>query len=666
MKVLYSELKQFLPNLKASPKAVGEALTMTGLLMDALEEVTIGGKKDWLIGLEVRQNRPDCLGVLGIAREVAASFNLAFNLPKYNLGKQTRVPQVKVKAVGDVRRVCVLQVDGLRNDGKSPEWLAQTIELHGMNSVSLLVDISNYAMIMTGYPNHIFDAGKVVGGLVWERSAKAQTLTSLDGTTLELKKGKELVVSDNLGPLVLASAVGGRRSAISERTISVLGEVAVYDGAKMKADARGLGVVTEASSRLEKDLSAEDVAWALSFLGQALVKYAGGVVSSTMFDYYPAASRKAGAKITLDADLAARYGGVSISLTETERLLKRFGFEVSRKSGESLQVVAPSWRPDVTKVADVAEEVLRLYGFQNIKPTPPALRPVADVTPKNVILSRLLETGLSAAGLDEVLSLPLTTTEWNSKTALQDFEEIRTQNAINEEVPVLRQSLAGGLLNQQHEFIRRGVTHVELFEIGKVFGKQGRKTVELERCGLLVQSGTAQQAVARMYDVVQTQLRGLGAVRIGFDTLSRVPALANPHAAWHIAIGSKVVGWMYQVQPLELSGNRTVGSTVYAELDYEQLLLAVPTEHPRPAQELLTRLVVLDGNVETENREAFDEQVVKITRAIGRPQLWSLEVVDGFKLDSGKTRYTLRVTYQNLTDSQAKALHEQAFVANKV
>lgn len=665
MKVLYSELKQFLPNLKASPKAVGEALTMTGLLMDALEEVTIGGKKDWLIGLEVRQNRPDCLGVLGVAREVAACFNIPFVLPKYVLGKSTRVPQVKVKAVGDVRRVCVLQVDGLRNDGPSPEWLAQTIELHGMNSVSLLVDISNYAMIMTGYPNHIFDAGKVVGGLVWERSTKVQTLTTLDGTTLELKKNKELVVSDNLGPLVLASAVGGRRSAISDRTVSVLGEVAVYNSAKMKSDARGLGVTTEASTRLEKELSAEDVAWALSFLGQALVKYAGGTVNSALFDYYPAPSRKPGAKITLGADLSARYGGVTISLAETERLLKRYGFTVSRKTSDSLQVVAPSWRPDVTTVADVAEEVLRLYGFQNIKPIPPALRPVADVTPKNITLSRLLETGLSGAGFDEVLSLPLTTTEWNRKTALQDFEEIRTQNAINEEVPVLRQSLAGGLLNQQHEFIRRGVTHVQLFEIGKVFGKQGRKIVELERCGLLVQSETAQHAVSQMYDAVQTQLRQLGAVRIGFDTLSRVPALANPHAAWNITIGTKIVGWMYQVQPLELSGNRTVGGTVYAELDYEQIVLTIPGEHPRPAQELLTKLVVLDGNVETENREEFEACVVKITRTIGRPQLWSLEVVDGFVLGSGRTRYTLRVTYQNLTDNQAKALHEQAFAANK-
>jgi phenylalanyl-tRNA synthetase beta chain len=500
---------------------------------------------------------------------------------------------------------------------------------------------------------------------VWERSTKVQTLTTLDGTTLELKKNKELVVSDNLGPLVLASAVGGRRSAISDRTVSVLGEVAVYNSAKMKSDARGLGVTTEASTRLEKELSAEDVAWALSFLGQALVKYAGGTVNSALFDYYPAPSRKPGAKITLGADLSARYGGVTISLAETERLLKRYGFTVSRKTSDSLQVVAPSWRPDVTTVADVAEEVLRLYGFQNIKPIPPALRPVADVTPKNITLSRLLETGLSGAGFDEVLSLPLTTTEWNRKTALQDLEEIRTQNAINEEVPVLRQSLAGGLLNQQHEFIRRGVTHVQLFEIGKVFGKQGRKIVELERCGLLVQSESAQYAVSQMYDAVQTQLRQLGAVRIGFDTLSRVPALANPHAAWNITIGTKIVGWMYQVQPLELSGNRTVGGTVYAELDYEQIVLAIPGEHPRPAQELLTKLVVLDGNVETENREEFEANVVKITRTIGRPQLWSLEVVDGFALGSGRTRYTLRVTYQNLTDNQAKALHEQAFASNK-
>jgi phenylalanyl-tRNA synthetase beta subunit len=139
MKILYSELKVYIPGLKTSPKAVMEALSLTGILVDSFAEVSVAGKKDYVIGLEVRQNRPDCLGVQGVAREVAAYFGLPFVLPRFKFPAQKHKLQVSVKANNDVKRVSVLEIEGLDNSKATPAWLLETLAAHGMNSMSLIM-----------------------------------------------------------------------------------------------------------------------------------------------------------------------------------------------------------------------------------------------------------------------------------------------------------------------------------------------------------------------------------------------------------------------------------------------------------------------------------------------------------------------------------------------
>lgn len=661
MKLLYSELKQFIPTIKSSPKAVGDALTMIGLMVESLEEVAIAGKKDWLICVEVRAaSRPDCLGVLGIAREVAAHFGLPVQMPKFKFPPTTKKLVVNIKAGNDVHRVCVLQVDGLDNSKPSPSWLKESIEAHGMNSISFLVDISNYAMLMTGYPNHIFDAGKVVGGLLWERAPKNDTLTTLDGTVFELHKGKELVISDNLGPLVLASAVGGRRSAISERTTSVLSEVAVYDAVKVRTDARSLQVATEASNRLEKELSPEGVRFALEYLANVLVTVGGGRVTSNIFDSYPAQHRPKRKPISMLANMPSLVSGIEISVAETTRYLKRLGYSV-RPVKNALAVIPPAWRSEVYGPRSVAEDVVRIKGFHTIKPVAPSLVPVPDVTPAHIRLADTLRTLLPSQGFDEALTLPMTTPSANADMLWEDLAAVRTQNAINEEFPVLRQGLAAGLIEQQHEYLRKEIFHIKLFEIGKVFGMHGKRYGESDRLGMLVQTDKGQPVVAELQYAVEQLLRTLGVVRISFEDLGRKPKLANPHAAWLILVAGKTVGVMYQLQKLSLSGNRVAPSTAFAEIDLLMLLEQLSHERPRGATELVQKLVVLDANVEATGRMELEQILANAQKQITRPYVWSFEVVDSYQLPGDKFRFTVRVSYQNLSDSDAKELHEKVF-----
>src|SRR3989338_8812251 len=276
MKVLYSQLKELIPRLEATPEQVREALTLTGTLVDSFKEVEFQDKKDYLLGLEVRQNRPDVLGVIGVAREVAAYFGKQVVLPKVATKPGPKKLQVKVEAKEDVKRVIVIRLERLAN-GESPAWLKAYLEFYEINSINLIVDLSNYAMLVTGFPNHIFDADKIAGSLVWTRSPKDQELTTLDGTLLELKKNNHLIISDSVSPLVLASAVGGKRSAVSRDTKNVLIEVAVYNASKLLQDARSLNVLTEAGNRLQKELATEPARFALEYLVFLLAKHAKAV-----------------------------------------------------------------------------------------------------------------------------------------------------------------------------------------------------------------------------------------------------------------------------------------------------------------------------------------------------------------------------------------------------
>lgn len=659
MKVLYSQLKQFIPALKASPKTVAEALSLIGILVDSFTEVTVGGKKDVLIGLEVRQNRPDCLGVVGVAREVASYFGLAFKLPKLKSAVDAKKLPVTIKSQADIKRVSVVEVSGFKNTEASPVWLRETVEHLGMNSVNLLVDISNYAMLMTGYPNHIFDAGKVVGGLVWQRVPETSTFTTLDGTALELTKGKELVIGDNLGILVLASAVGGRRSAISSRTTSVLAEVAVYQGSKMRTDARSLKVATEASNRLEKDLSSELSLWALEYLLDCLVTIGAGRVASSIFDYYPKTQNQKVLSIFMESSLPGRVAGVDITLAESERLLKRLGFGVSRKK-TGLQVSVPSWRGDVEDDTDLVEEIIRMRGYNTIAPVLPVFSPVPSVTPKIVTMANSLRRLLPDFGFDEVLTLPMTSSEQNMQMTFSEQTEVSTQNAINDEAPVLRVGLFSGLLRQQHEYLRHGLTHIRIFEVGKVFSKSSKKYLESERLGLLLQTDGEKSALQELTATVERTLRSFGAVRITYERLGQVPNSANPYAAWVILVGGKNAGVIYQVKDMPLTGNKMSTHTAYAEIILDELLEHLSTEHPKPAQELLGKLVVLDANVEVESREVLDAMLSGIVKQIGKNFVWALEVVDSFSV-AGKTKYTVRVSYQNLSDGEAKGIHGKVF-----
>ncbi|MEA2113345.1 MAG: phenylalanine--tRNA ligase beta subunit-related protein, partial [Patescibacteria group bacterium] len=470
MKILYSQIKEYIPALKASPKEIGEALTLTGSMMESFEKISYKGRTDYLIGLEIRQNRADCLSVIGIAREVAAYYGLKAKMPDFGnivLGGEKLDIGINKNAVDFVKRIWAIKFCGLENR-KSPEWLIEYLSFYEINSINLLVDLSNYVMLATGYPSHLIDADKIIEPISWNLNNNFKKTTTLDGTNIQLSQKNELIVEDKKDIIALAGIVGTKYSPVDMNSKSIILEMAVYDRTIIRQDSRTLKIVTEASHRLEKDLDPNGVDCAARMLTSLILKYCKGEISSKIFDYYP--QKRVSKKIKFDRALPSVYAGVEIGKNKAIDIFKNLRFKVEGRGGKIL-VTPPTDRMDISMEQDLTEEAVRMYGYDKIPSDEiPKLQVVKDITPKNIILCEKIRDILAALGYDEVLSWLLTKQGTNKLVNYLNWDVISAQNSVNELYPDLRQSIAPSLISQFKEYKKKNVQFIDIFEIGKVFG----------------------------------------------------------------------------------------------------------------------------------------------------------------------------------------------------
>ena len=652
MKVLYSQIKELVPGLEASAKQVGEALTYTGFMMDGFEAVKYKGADDYLIGLEIRQNRADCLAATGLARETAAYFNLDFVAPQATpIMEAGGELDINIEASDRVKRVLAIRIDGIKNQ-ESPQWLKEYVAFYGLNSVNLLVDLSNYVMLLTGYPSHMIDTKKTNGALVWSMNHDFEKITTLLGADVKLAKNDtEIIIRDDENIIALAGIIGGKAAEIDMGTDSVVMEIAVYDRSIIRKNSRSLSIVTEASHRLEKDLDPTGAYGAMQLLVDRVKEYAGGSEGSKLFDFYP--QEHINPAIELSIDMPSRFAGIDIPEADVVRILKNLEFVVENEGG-SLRVKPPVYRMDVTMAEDVVEEVIRVYGYDKIPHTEaPALEVVQNITPKNIILADKIRNILTALGFDEILSLPLTKVGDNELANYADWKGISTQNSVNDVYPDLRQSMVTGLVNQVNEYIKKNVDFVKVFEIGKIFGEKDGRYLERESLGILLTSEGSEMTLFR--DKVESLLRLLGFGDIRYRESASKPKLCNRDSCWDIFEGKNGIGIMYKLVPQDSKLN-----TYYAEIDITgitELLLSIQNN---PVVEVTQKLIALDANVELGAGESIYDYFDTLGEKIGSERIWSMAVSDIYQLED-KTRYTIRVTYMDLSDQEAKEIHLKVF-----
>jgi phenylalanyl-tRNA synthetase beta chain len=655
MKILYSQIKELVPGLSASPKKVGEILTLTGFMMDSFEEIEYNHKRDYLIGLEIRQNRADCLSVIGLAREVAAYYGLGVKYPQLKgVNFEGEKLAIQVNAQDVIKRICAVRMDNVENK-ESPEWLKQYLSCYEMNSVNLLVDLSNYVMIVTGYPSHIMDKDKISGSICWEVNKNFREVTTLDGTNIKLNRD-ELIIRDNKSIIALAGIIGSQYGSIDVDSRSIVVEMAVYDRITVRKNSRSLKITTEASSRLEKDLDPNGADYAIGLLIYLIKKYCGGKIVSKMFNHYP--DKKINKTVLFNPKMPSIYAGIEISRKDVIKIIKNLRFKITENK-EMIKVTPPSDRMDVFLEQDLVEEVIRLYGYNRI-PTNiiPALAVVEDITPKHLNMIERIRDILSILGYDEVLTWPLTKKGYNAIVNYKEWEEVFIQNSANEDFSDLRQSIASGLLIQFEEYQKKNLEYINIFEIGKTFGKSGGNYLEYDMLGILLYDGN--KTIDKLRITIETLLRELGISEIYYKNAARKPEIANPYSCWDILASKEKLGIIYKIRSYK-QVRITEGNVYFAELNITNLAKSINKVFANPTLEITKKIVTLDANVVLRANESIGDYIKDIRKKIGESNIWSLIIKDVYKLSDDKIRYTIRVSYKELSDQKAKEIHLNSF-----
>lgn len=647
MKVLYSQLKKYLPELTASAKDVANVFTMTGFMLDKFIEVNYNGQKDYFLDLEVRQNRADSFGVLGLARELSAYYKIPLKYPEYNisLGGNTYKLPIAISAKEAVKRVHAVKLIDLEIK-ESPEWLKNYLGLYDINSINNLVDLTNYVMIETGHASHVFDTDLIGDALTWEiNNGKYPKMTTLNGQEVELTNDS-LLITDGKRPLSL-SFIGGKDDAVTNSTKKVIVEMAVYNGTVVRRNARDLKIVTEAGTRLEKFMDPNSIPQAFEWLISLIIENCGGTVVSDLFDEYIQITPEI--EITVDLDKVQQVAGIPITYTESKEYLKNLGFKIVADNNNSVKVLRPVNRLDIETQQDTFEEIIRMKGFNNIPSNYLTTQVVKDITPTRIYLMDNITDCLATNGLDEVRSWVLVDQKSNDLTRFIDWDAIRVTNSINEEVPFLRQSIAVSLLGQAHTYIKNNITPIELFEIGKIFGKKDGIYTEINSLGMLIANNDINYLKLKL----ESLIRYLGMDKIEYIKDTNPPRSSHPLTSWQIRIENQIAGVIYTTNK-----NEFVDASI-AEINIDLIDSIINKNKKSSTQEVTQKIVTLDANVNLAQDVDINSFVLNKLESVGA-NLWSWELIDQFKSDSD-IKYTVRVSYVNLSDTSAKELHAKLF-----
>jgi len=415
---------------------------------------------DPVFDISVTPNRPDCMGVYGIARDLAAA-GLGFLKPIAApgiAGSYACPVEIRTEDEDGCPAFYGRTIKGVKN-GPSPEWLQAALKAAGQRPISALVDITNYVMLTYGRPAHAYDLAKLSGAVVARRAVAGEQCLALNGKTYDLNESMT-VIADAAGVHDIAGIMGGEHSGCSDDTADVLLEIAYFTPERIAATGRALNLTSDARARFERGVDPAFLDTGLDLLTGLILEICGGEASEVVRAGAAPATPKT---VAFDPALVTKLGGVEIAGDEQKRILAALGFTV----GDDWAVTVPGWRPDVDGAADIVEEVVRIHGLDGIESVPlPREDGVAKPTATPVQRQeRRLRRAAAARGLNEAITwsfLPEGEAEHFAEGVLW-----RLANPISEDLKVMRPSLIPGLLSAAKRNLARGGSSLRLFEFGR-------------------------------------------------------------------------------------------------------------------------------------------------------------------------------------------------------
>ena len=475
MIVSWDWLSQYV-DLKMSHDELVDRLTMSGLNHEGTE--TIGGDK--AIDLEVTSNRPDCLGHIGVAREVAVLFELPLKVPDPQPAvcdrKTADFCSVEIESPHCYRYTARL-IHGAKV-GPSPDWMKNRLAAIGCESINNVVDVTNYVMFECGQPLHAFDREKVKDGKIIVRNAKAEEqFAAIDHSTYKLDQDM-CVIADPDAAVAIGGVMGGLDSEISDATTEILVEAAYFNQLSVRKTARQLNLFSPSSFRFERDIDSHQLDWASRRCCELILETAGGVLLEGIVDVGQPA--KTPPTVTLRFSQLKRILGIDIPADVSPRVLRELGMDVQDSGSESVTVVAPSWRKDLTREIDLVEEVGRVYGFDKV-PDDAAVPMAASYKQKSDRVVEKVRGVLTAAGFNEALTPSLVPQKWSdaispwtdqpavhSSQPMAGVVEKASQRQLGV-VNCARRSIIPSLLEAKRINQARSNPDIHLFETAQVY-----------------------------------------------------------------------------------------------------------------------------------------------------------------------------------------------------
>lgn len=654
---------------------------------------------DIVLDLEITPNRPDCLSMVGMAREVGAMYREDYASPLADMASKleldtTTTPvdeAVKITIDDAVRcpRYTARVIRGVKV-GPSPDWMVERLAAIGQRSINNIVDVTNYILFLFGQPLHAFDLNKLknadgLAHIVIRAAEAGEKLTTLDGEDRTLTSDMTVISTPELGAVALAGVMGGLDTEVTDATVDILLEAATFEAGRTSRTSRNLGLISESSMRYERGVDDHGIDERSAAAAALMVEVAGGSVSYAtvndqgVIDVWPLESPAIELRFRVPRFCAMM--GADIPREDIVDILARLGCTVSETDeADALAVVAPTFRPDLEREIDLYEEVLRLWGMDRIPATLPGGRGRVGTRSSEEHILDIVNNAMRASGLNETMTYSFAEPGDLDRLRMSAEglgEAVELINPLNADQSVMRQSIIPGLLRSVAYNQSRGVKNVQLYEAGSVFfAHEGRKQPKERRrlAGVLAgaMGDTAWNAAPAAFDffdgkgVVENLARELALPKLRFKALE---AEAAPHLqpgrAAAVLSGGTELGWVGELHPLAVDAYQAVAPVVAFELDMEALLKAsrpardytdVPTF---PAVSMDVAFVVDEG--------VTHERLVQCMGSAGGKLLEDVRLFDVYRDDerigAGKKSMAYALTYRapdrTLTSEEVDKAHER-------
>ncbi|HEX9979017.1 MAG TPA: phenylalanine--tRNA ligase subunit beta [Flavobacterium sp.] len=625
-------------------------------------------ENDEVFEIGLTPNRADAMSHMGVARDLRAGLLqknvhaelITPSVSKFKVEKRTLKIDVDVKDGKLAPRYCGVTISGIKVK-PSPEWLQNRLRSIGLTPKNNIVDVTNYVLHELGQPLHAFDASKITGKIVVKTVAAGTKFTTLDDTERTLHE-EDLMICDDKGPLCIAGVFGGKNSAVSETTNAIFLESAYFNPVSIRKTAKRHGLSTDASFRFERGIDPTITEYALKRAALLIQEVAGGEMTSDVVDIYP--KKIEDWTIFLNFNKAAKIIGQELPKETIKKILASLDIKVNSMSDAGLGLVIPAYRVDVQREIDVIEEILRVYGYNNISFTK-KFHATVSYSPRteDYKVQNIIAAQLTSLGFNEMMANSLTTPDYvGLSQSLSEEHSVRMLNPLSHDLSAMRQSMLFCGLEAVAYNINRRSLDLKFFEFGKTYhnfseGFEEKKHLALYISGSRVKESWAKPRKNTDFFLFKGYVNSV-LQRLGIDKVQNQP-VASDIFAEGIAIvsGNEVIVELGTIKKTILKHFDIRQEVFYADFNWNVILKLLSNrirfaELPKYPEVRRDLALLVDQNV------SFDA-IYKIARQTEKSMLRDVnlfDVYEGSNLPEGKKSYAVSFTIQDntktLTDAQ--------------